>query len=601
MARLKNSADSKLCTITNVSSTDSPVLNQTPSVLNISSLQDGDPSKNCTINNNDATASLVLDAYNTTSTNPKQVYGQTLTALALQSGGNILNGSSSGTVTLNDYSVDSKGNKIYNTVYELIIARATDLFPVANNSVMQSFSNPPTYPAVTVVNSSSSNMQLAYQFCQTLMAYPTSTLSQQFQTAMNSALSATSTGSIDKTMNAFFASTKQYQNVTFNMYMAVSTYLTYFANAWANFASTYTYYLYSSGSASSGSNSANPKFIGSLTMTQKPNPNGQANPSDNNGGYDIAFVDSNNNSTVLNYSNGQFVSSLTEDVPSICLQCTYVLKSQLSNNASDNQIIPIMSGMVNGSKVMGVDTKQDNPDDPGSLYSFFHPTTFQGWLSLFMGVFGVLMALEWAGSKLAALGKGIAKLFSKDGGAPPSNTEMDDLRAQVEDLQTQMQANQQELLDRFNEQAQLPNNVDEAMADLKVEFTNQYNTINADVQMDILNEQALQIQELAEYGVTPEMEEVANSIRENMNALNNATTPEELQTALDSVKASIPDINTKLGNMVEEMSEEISAETKAAIQESIDNINDYQELSDEIDDSIDDLNDGEIPDIDPIE
>jgi DNA anti-recombination protein RmuC len=250
---------------------------------------------------------------------------------------------------------------------------------------------------------------------------------------------------------------------------------------------------------------------------------------------------------------------------------------------------------------MGVDTKQDSPEDPGSLYSFFHPTTFQGWLSLFMGVFGVLMALEWAGSKLAALGKGIAKLFSKDQGAPPSESEMDDLRAQIEDLQTQMQQNQQELLDKFNEQAQLPDNVEDALADFKVELTNQYNTMNADIQLDILNEQAAQIQELAEYGVTPEMEEVANSIRDNINALQEASTPEELQAALDTVKTSIPDINAQLNTMVEQMSEEISAETKAAIQESVDNIKDYQELSDEIDDAVDDLNDGEIPDIDPIE
>lgn len=577
---------------------------ETPDPVNVvqtSTLQTTDTSKNCTINNNDSVACLVLDAYNTTSTNPKQVYGQTLKTLPLQSGGNVLNSATSGTVTLNDYSTDSKGNQIYNTVYELILARATDLFPVDNTSVMQSFSTPPTYPAVNVPQGSLTNMQLAYQFCQTIMAYPTSNLSTQFQAAMNSALSATSTGSIDQTMNAFFASTKQYQNVTFSMYMAVSTYLTYFANAWANFASTYTYYLYASGTASNGSNTANPKFIGSLTLTQKTNPSGQANPSDNNGGYTITFVDSNNNSTPLNYSNGQFVSSLTQDVPAICLQCTYVLKSQLSNNSSDNQIIPVISGMVNGAKVMGVDTKQDSPEAPGSLYSFFHPTTFQGWLSLFMGVFGVLMALEWAGSKLAALGKGIAKLFSKDQGAPPSESEMDDLRAQIEDLQTQMQQNQQELLDKFNEQAQLPDNVEDALADFKVELTNQYNTMNADIQLDILNEQAAQIQELAEYGVTPEMEEVANSIRDNINALQEASTPEELQAALDTVKTSIPDINAQLNTMVEQMSEEISAETKAAIQESVDNIKDYQELSDEIDDAVDDLNDGEIPDIDPIE
>lgn len=599
MARTGNTDNNASLTSSNSGSTS--VLDDPINVVQTTSLQTPDPSKNCTINNNDTTACLVLDAYNTSSTNPKQVYGQTLKVLPLQSGGNVLNGSSSGTVTLNDYTTDSKGQQIYNTVYELIMARATDLFPVDNTSVMQSFSNPPTYPNITVPQGSFNTMQLAYQFCQTIMAFPTSNLSVQFQAAMNSALSATSTGSIDQTMNNFFAGTKQYQSVTFPMYMAVSTYLTYFANAWANFKQTYTYYLYASGTASSGSNTANPKYIGSVTMTQASNPSGQANPSDNNGGYNITFTDSNNSTTTLNYSNGQFVSSLTQDVPAICLQCTYVLQSQLSNQSSDNQIITVMSGMVNGSKVMGVNTKQDNPSDPGSFYSFFHPTTFQGWLNLFMTVFGALMALEWVGSKLGALGKGLAKLFSKDKGAPPTENELDDLRAQIEDLQTQMQQNQQELLDKFNEQAELPDNVDDAIGDLKVELTNQYNTVSADVQMDILNEQAAQIQELAEYGVTPEMEEIANNIRENMQTLQNATTPEELQTALDSVKASIPDINAKLGDIVEQMSEEISEATKEAIQESVDNIKDYQELSDEIDDAVDDLNDGDIPDIDPIE
>lgn len=556
-----------------------------------------DTSKNCTITNNTNVGALIVDAYNTSSTNPKQVYGQTLKTLPLISGGDILAAASSGTVILNDYT-QAGGETVYNTLYELIIARATDLFPLLDTSVMQSFAVPPSYPAVTVPATGLTNMQSAQQFYQTIMAFPTSTLSQQFQQAMSAALkSSTSSSAIDTQMNAFFAGTKQYQSVTFPMYMSVSTYLANFANAWANYEDSYTYYIYSTGTASSGSDTANPVYQGSLVFTRKPGIT-EADPTDNNGGYTINFIDASNKSTPMFYNQGQFVSSLTLDVPPICLQGTYVLKSQMSNKPSDNQLIPILSGTVNGSKVMGTDTKQDTSDGPGSLYAFFHPKTFSGWVTLFLSVFGALMALEWVGTKLYALGKGLLKLFQRDGGQPPQQSEIDELRGQINDLQDQIAANQQELLDRFNDQLDLPQSVDDALNDLRLEYTNAFNLQSADVQLDILEQQVAQLQELAEYGVTPEMEGIANDIRTNINALNEAQTPGELQAALDQVKQSIPDVNTRLGNVVESLGDEISEQTRTAIQESNEAIQEAQEFSDQIDDAINDVNDGEIPDLD---
>ncbi|UMR28866.1 hypothetical protein MJ904_17315 [Massilia sp. MB5] len=556
-----------------------------------------DTSKNCTITNNTTVGALIVDAYNTTSTNPKQVYAQTLKVLPLTAGGDILAGQASGTVVLNDYT-QAGGETVYNTLYELIIARATDLFPLMNTSVMQSFATPPAYPPVSVPATGLTDMQLAQQFYQTIMAFPTSTLSQQFQQAMTAALkTSTSTGSIDSQMNAFFASTKEYQSVTFNMYMAVSTYVATFANAWANYSDSYTYYIYSAGTAASGSDTANPTYQGSLVFTRKPGVT-EASATDNNGGYTINFVDANNKSTTMYFNQGQFVSSLSLDVPPICLQATYVLKSQLSNKASDNQLIPILSGTINGAKVMGTDTKQDTSDGPGSLYAFFHPKTFSGWVTLFLSVFGALMALEWIGTKLSAMGKGLLKLFQRNEGQPPQQSEIDELRGQIEDLQSQIEANQQELLDRFNEQLELPPSVEDALSGLKADFTNTLNLQSADVQLDILEQQVSQLEQLAEYGVTPEMQGIANDIRSNINALNEAGTPAELQTALDQVKQSIPDVNTRLGNVVQDLGSEISQETQAAIEESNQAIQEAQELSDKIDDAIDDINDGEIPDID---
>jgi hypothetical protein len=557
----------------------------------------GDSSKNCTITNNASAGVLVLDAFNATTGTAKQVYDQTLKVLPLAGGGNVLAAGATGTVVLDDYTT-SNGKKIYNTLYELILARSTDLFPVRNTSVMQSFSPPIAYPPVTVAATDLGNMQLAQQFYQTIMAYPTSNLSQQFQAAMNGASgTANSVGDINKAMAAFFQGTKQYQSLTLNMYIAITTYMDAFPYAWANYQASYTYYLYTS----SGSGTANtpPTLVGTLVLTQKGGVT-TADPTDHNGGYNIAFVDPSGKSTTLYYSQGQFVSDLNQDVPSICLKGTFVLKSQFTNQSTDNQLIPVISGMVNGTKVLGIDTKQGTGDGESEWYAFWHPKTLQGWVSLFLTVFGVLMALEWAGTKLWGLGERIKGWVDKARGVEPEPSEVEKLRAEVEDLKQTVAENQQELLDKFDADVELPpdlDNLQQAFDEMKGALQDVITEQQAEVQRGILEEQASQLQELAEVEVTPEMEGLANSIKTNMEALQNAGTTEELQAAIEQAKSGMQDISDGLGEAYSSLEGELSAETKQSIAESNDAIEDFKASGEELDNTMDDLNDGDIPEI----
>ena len=216
----------------------------------------------------------------------------------------------------------------------------------------------------TVSTSNTPNVN-AWLFCQDISANVTSPMAQQFvQMGTGLMQTAQSANDIDTAVNSFFQSTQDYQNVTLDNYVLVNSYLYTYANAWANFSSSYTYYLYAEPAA--GGISLTP--AGKVVFTRQalqggsvPVMDGQSN-TNANGNYAIAYHRDDNDTTgiPLCFSFAMLVSSLTDAVPAICFQCTYypLFKLTLSND-DIGTIVPILFGNVNGQKLLGVNLQQN--------------------------------------------------------------------------------------------------------------------------------------------------------------------------------------------------------------------------------------------------
>ena len=98
-------------------------------------------------------------------------------------------------------------------------------------------------------------------------------------------------------------------------------------------------------------------------------------------GFTFTYTDANNNSKPLYFANGQFVDNLNSDVPAICLSGLFTLKSTLTKVSTDNTIIPILIGTVNGDQVIGYEdkmTKNSDDDSWSGCYALLHPQNAQG-------------------------------------------------------------------------------------------------------------------------------------------------------------------------------------------------------------------------------
>lgn len=552
-------------------------------------------SNNVQVTNSTTVSAVVLDSYDPSTTpTGKEVYQQPLTMRSTTSGATTILAGDSVSVVLDPS----------RTIYDLIFARPLDLFPLQNSSLMQGIISG-SYPPLTIATSSPAQLALAISFNINLMAYPTSTTAKQYYAAVsNAAKTSTSATSVDDVVNAFFQTTTNYKTLTLNAVVTAQTYTNSFAFIWAGFTSNFasfgtaiTYYLYSTGTAAANSNQAAPVPQGILTLTQiSPAPN-PANPSDRTGGYQITYTPPSGAVVTMLYLNGQFVSD-DSGFPNVALTGTFVLKSMLTNNSSDNAIIPMLTGAVGGLQVFGTTNKQSSAPGggaPGDFWAFFHPTTMGGYLSLICTFLGLAMGLEWIGSKAKA-----AADWFKSQKNPPEPGEIEQMKEQLDQLGETVRANQQELLDKLGDKnAQVPNEADmpNAQLDDQANLVDANNIARADSQIDVLVEQANQVEVLAEYGVTPSLENAAESVRATTQALNEATQNgakgADLQQAVDDATSGIQESQASLNSAIENVQSELSAQSQAQLEESQQAQQEAQEAEEEAKDAAEDAGDGE--------
>lgn len=555
--------------------------------------------KNCKIINNTSSDIVVIDAVgsDTSSTvQAQQIYNQNLSLLKTTDGQSIITKNTTGTVTLDDtYKDPDTGKDTYSTLYQLILAAPSNLFPIKiQGEMLNFFANPETYPDVTTTDTDVSNMKLAQQFQQTILAYPTSDLAKNFSAALNNTQqTANSTSDIDKGVAAFFASTQQYQSLDLNMVTAVSTYYNAFCYIWAQYKDTMTYYLYSSDGTTQ-------KAEGTLTLTRTSS-SSPAKVTDHNSGYTITYTDSSGNTTPMFYSNGQFVSSLTDDVPAICLMGTFMVKSQLTGKDSDNVIMTVLTGSVNSIKTIGVDTKQDQGDDKWAWLGFQVPKTLMGWISLVMQVVGIWMLIDFVKQKLSGTKEGAERKVSEQEGKDLTEEQFDDIKTQMDNIQAEMRQNQQDLLDKFGQGEKLPETVDQGIQTGREDLTDQLNDQQRDALENGLDAQAERVETVAQYDVTPELEQIASDIKENVENLENATS-DTLPDVNKTAQTNLSDINDRVDTQVENVSSEVSEQVRQEMQEQADVAKEVQEDAEKTKEDTNDAEDGTADeDLDPVD
>ena len=408
--------------------------------------------------------------------------------------------------------------------YNLIFAQTNNLFPALTTSAFSLFGNP--YNPCTITSSDSSSCANALLFYQNINAFPSSTLAKNFAAALNSTnQSATSSSSIDQAINSFFASTDQYQNVTFNSYGVVTSYLQTFAFAWANFSSSYTYYLYqSSGTSPSGGTVPSANLLGTITFCQNPD-GGVPSLTDTNGGYSITYTQSSSQSTTpLYFSSGQLVSSTTEDTPLIALQFTYLELSQVTGNANDaGTIVPVIAGILNGVQAFGTNTEQSSASGgQGQLtvaQQIQNVFNAQGMADIMQAInlmFGLQMVYE--GCKW--LKETLQGNEEANHGAEPTESQLSEAHSEQASAESTALQEQQATADRLAQGLTVdPTN----LASDQENFATQQVTSDVEEQVldteDGLDSQASLLETEAQLGINQQMEDVAEDANSGMSEL----------------------------------------------------------------------------------
>jgi len=546
-----------------------------------------DPSEEIQVTNNSGSPVVILLPTTSTQTqdaNATVVYGQQEEVLTAVDGSTSIPSGQTKTFVLDQTYVDpNTGQTEYSTIYDLLPSTASWYQPVANLGVIQGFDTPPTYPPQTVTAASVAAFNNAALFVQTIAAYPTSALATSYQQAVSQSQSNASgqaNGSADSsnnvaqsisgTVDAFFQGTKTFQNVTLAAVVAIQSYYATFPFVWAQYQNTATtYYLYSSnGTATS--------FVGTLSLT----PPAALNVAAANGGYQCAFTPASNGSDTTNvnvntsgaknltYTNGLFVDNPDSDIPQIAVKGTFQIQSLFTGKSTDTNIIPVLTGTVDGTTCIGFDQPQLS-SDPNSTFwdTLFHPQNAQQIFQSIMEIGGFVMLLVFAGQMLY----GAYKFFRGLGAAKQPTTE-DLLNEKFDAFQQNMQKAFEEGFKQFNPKGTPPASTEAATSGVKTQTDVVSDNVSAGKLQTGLEAQAKNLETVAELepdmnsGQLATLESAAGDLRSSMNALETAPTT-DLGPTVTAQTTQLKSITTDIGNLQEDLSSSIGAQTQAEMNE----------------------------------
>ena len=528
--------------------------------------------KNWTLTNNSGTEILVIDAYSDNSVPVETLYEQGLKLLSTTDGKKTLSSGAAGTFTLDDHHKTKSGEDRYNTSYNIIIARADNLFPITSLAVIQD-DDTLSFAATTVTAADADNTKQAEKFKRYISAFPTSNLAKDFA----SNISDVESGDVD----AFFKGTKEYKNVDLTMVVAVSTYYSQFPYVWTDNSAAKEFYLYTSDGSEN-------KYLGSVSL--KNTASAPVTIDKTAPAFSCVYTpDDSSGDVTLHYSNGQFVDNVSSDSPDICLEGMFIQKSQLTKDSDDNTIVITLSGSIKGAEILGYDEKQ--PGDWSGLYILLHPKDAKGWLDLFSTMFGLLMGLEFLYKLAKGTIDGIRGL-----GKNPSKEDRDALDSRLKEVETSLKSLSQERLSRSYRGAVLPDDVYTAMLDAQKQLTDRLLEDNRSLINDLLDHQSKMLDVLEKLTNNNDLEDASDDIRDNKKSMKDAAS-EVLDTVIAKVKGIAKGTTKTLSDIASSISKKISKEARENNETMEEIIRQFEDRSDFEDDKHDEAEDGNFEDL----
>lgn len=582
-----------------------------------------DPTKEIKVTNSTTVPIVVMIPTTSTATtdaNGTMIYGQNLEILNAVEGGTTVDAGKTSTFVLNQtYTDPTTGKPAYSTIYDLLPSTSNWYSPVGNIGVIQSFTTPPSYPAQTVTAASATAFANTAKFVQTISAYPTSGLATSYQTALTNAQNKASAaangstgssdavaGAISTTVDAWFKTTKTYQNVTMESVVAVQSYYATFPFVWAEYKATgtTTYYLYSSnGTATS--------FVGTISLA----PPATIDVSKANAGYTLKFTPASNGSDTTNvdvntadaksltYTNSLFVDDVTSDVPAVAIRGSFQIKSTFSGNSGDTGVIPVLTGTVNGKTCIGFDSPQLS-NNPASTFwdTLFNPKNSAQIFQSIMELGGALMFLVFIGQSLYGIYKWARGLAADK---KPTTEEL--LNEQLDKLQKSQKETLDDLVKKLtNDKGQAP----ATEADAADAVKSQTDIVDDNESLlkikSGLDTQAKSLQDLAEFEEDMSAEQLGTleSIGTKLEAAAKVVAeadPTALKSVVEAQATQLKEIADEFDTLQTEVGDVISEQVKTQLAENAQAIEEVAKEAAEEETSEEDITSDEAPETDPIE
>jgi ribose 1,5-bisphosphokinase PhnN len=244
------------------------------------------------------------------------------------------------------------------------------------------------------------------------------------------------------------------------------------------------------------------------------------------------------------------VDDVNSGSPGIFLQGLFMMKSQLTNQDTDNMLISLLSGTVNGESVLGCEEKQTK-DSHGNwlgFYALLHPESTQDWLKLVGSILAILAGIGVLCKSVKVAIDAIRKLSNN-----PPEAEIANLNRQVRNLE--------------EIQAEMEASLPDRMARLKVQIVDVILQDNQEYMRSIALKQRAYLEKIAEYGVNDNLVDVTESL-DLLDQKLAETAREDLGNIMDDLMKRIKTNSTILNKEAYAIRNEASAQDQEAMEKS---------------------------------
>ena len=504
-------------------------------------------------NETNATVTPISGA-NTSDTNPKQGYEQTLTQLTFSDGSTTMGSGKSGALELPPDM----------PIVNLLVSQPSILFPVMSTSVGPDYEAAGGWPKpltpVDIPSNQITAMTQALTFRQNLMVAPSSKMATDFQNALKQAQQAKTADDMISQMNDFFQSQDSYKLVTYPDYTAIQSYLQAFAQMWvqknsaSGSKSGATYYVYSAPDASK----KGAESIGTIQANRRSDAPANASLTDSLSGYSISLKSSDNSTLNLSFEGGVF-----SDGGPVQLSATYGYAGRFNGKVSDVQLWPILVGTIQSKQVIAI------PLSPESDWSkFWSNLTFSKVFGYFMEAMGLWMALDFLKTKLSSKKETLEKDKAENKGSDPNDKQVQDAETQANTIaEKEAQANnsqgQKISGDDTFEVPTTESAMNEAVDNTRTASQDSLNSIAEDNTNGAIDQTGETLEEIAKIETTPALEKAGSQLNDAGEAMQ--ADPPDISTAT----SNIAEANQNLSNATDELGNQISEEQKQQLDDQI--------------------------------